>query len=141
MERLTKRITENTIELSAKANPLQYNDYPQIVHMKHPFWNVFNRLCEYEDDEEQGLLFRISCPEGSEVYVIDYIYECKHNFECPLSLFEQYKCEEDLFCEHTYKEYFVKPTKFNREMEKFIGETVFLTKEEAEKKLAEMEGN
>lgn len=61
MERLTERMTENIIELSAKANPSQYKNCPQMVHIKHPFWNVFNRLCDYEDAEEQGLLQRIEC--------------------------------------------------------------------------------
>lgn len=55
MERLTKRITENIIELSSEVNPLQYNGIPQRVHVKHPFWNVFDRLAEYEDLEEQVL--------------------------------------------------------------------------------------
>lgn len=70
MERLAKRITENQIELSAKANPTQYANNPQRVHMKHPFWNVFNRLCNYEDLEEQGLLLKLPCKIGDDVYQI-----------------------------------------------------------------------
>jgi hypothetical protein len=55
-------------------------------------------------------------------------------------LFDKYKCEEDIQCEHTYKEYRVKEAKFNYHMIDKIGVTVFLTKEEAEQKLAEMKG-
>lgn len=59
MERLTKRITENQIELSAKANTPQH--YSPIIHIKHPFWTVFDKLAEYEQAEEDGLLIRIEC--------------------------------------------------------------------------------
>lgn len=69
MERLTKRITENQIELSAKANPTQYVNSPQRVHMKHPFWNVFNKLAYYEDLEEEGRLIILSVQD---------IHPCKH---------------------------------------------------------------
>ena len=67
VKRLTKRITSNIIELSSKANPFQFVNSPQRVHSKHPFWNVFNRLCEYEDLDEQGLLLRLP----SEIHDID----------------------------------------------------------------------
>lgn len=72
MKRLTKRISENLIELSAKANPIQYNGSPQRVHVKHPFWNVFNKLCEYEDAEEQGKLIRLPCKVGDTIYLVDF---------------------------------------------------------------------
>ena len=79
MERLTKRITEATIELSEKANPFQYNGSPQWVQPKHPFWNVFDRLCKYEDAEEQGLLKILPCRVGDTVFLVQYgkMYERK----------------------------------------------------------------
>ena len=69
MERLTKRITENQIELSAKVNPTQYVNSPQRVYMKHPFWNVFDKLAEYEDLEEQGFILKAPCRIDDIVYV------------------------------------------------------------------------
>ena len=129
MERLTKRISEATIELSAKANPFQYNGSPQRVHMKHPFWNVFNRLCAYEDAEEQGLLIRLPCKVGDTIWQVTsevhkYIVTCiavrgdgviinTENYETGIGF------------------------SFNA---KRIGQRYFLTKEEAEQKLAEYKG-
>ena len=136
MERLSKRISESLIELSAKANPIQYNGSPQRVHVKHPFWNVFNRLCAYEDAEEQGLLLRLPVPEGAVVYTLSYIYECKFDYDC--KEFDAYKCEEDIPCKHQYKVYRVKETKFQKQMLAMLGKTVFLTKEEAEQALTKM---
>ena len=97
------------------------------------------KLKSYEDAEEQGLLLRLPVAEGSTVFVIRYTIECKHNFECPLS-YDKYKCEEDIRCEHEYKEYYVREAIFNHAMMKSLGKTVFLTKEEAELKLVEMRG-
>lgn len=145
MERLTKRITENQIELSAKANPTQYINSPQRVHMKHPFWNAFNRLCEYEQLEEQGLLLKLPCKVGDVVYFVD----------------RRYDREKRTFVSFVHNGYVKaikfssRPTKVTIEYEDIddncgrckgkdvhasnIGKTVFLTKEEAEAKLKELE--
>ena len=98
------------------------------------------KLKSYEDAEEQGLLLRLPVAEGSTVFVIDYMFECTYDFECPFSLLDQYKCEEDIYCEHTYKEYYVKEVIFNHVMTESLGKTVYLTKEEAEQKLTEIRG-
>ena len=90
---------------------------------------MVNRLAKFEDLEEQGLLVRLPCKVGDTVYTItrfcsggirdcDYTYECS---ECP-----NYKPEID------YK-------RFKITMLNSVGETVFLTREEAEKKLEELE--
>ena len=135
MERLTR--------LCIDTNDGKYIQYVtgnySGIYPNSELGNVVEKLAEYEDAEEQGLLFRLPVAEGSTVFVIDYYFECKHNFECPLSLFDKYKCEEDIQCEHTYKEYRVKEVKFNYHMIDKIGKTVFLTKEEADQKLAEMQ--
>lgn len=133
MERLTKRISENLIELSAKANPIQYNGKPQRVHIKHPFWNVFNRLCEYEDAEKQGLLKKLPCKVGDTVWCICYRYgygskdipfACKSYvrqiiFNTRTTAIEvEYSDDIGLYgCSYHVRD---------------IGKTVFLTKEEAE---------
>ena len=130
MERLSKRISESLIELSAKANPIQYNGSPQMVHIKHPFWNVFNKLCDYEDAEEQGLLLRLPCKVGDVVYQItrDFISEFKiKTFVCDgKSFFFHWQCIKGIY---------VNVIGFHSSR---IGKDVFLTKEEAEQALAKM---
>lgn len=85
-------------------------------------------LKSYKEAEEQGLLVRLPCKVGDTVYTItrfcsggirdcDYAYECS---ECP-----NYKPEID------YK-------RFKITMLNSVGKTVFLTREEAEKKLEEL---
>ena len=88
--------------------------------------------------EKQHLMLELPVAEGSTVYVVDYIFNCKHEYECPLYFSDKYKCEEDIRCEHEYKEYRVRDAKFNHRMIDKIGETVFLTEEEAEQKLKKL---
>lgn len=97
-------------------------------------------LKEYRDAEEQGLLKRLPVAEGSVVFVIDHMFECEHDYECPFKFLEKYKCDEGIYCEYKYKEYYIRESIFNHTMMKFLGKTVFLTKEEAEHKLEEIRG-
>ena len=78
--------------------------------------NVLNRLAEYEDLEEQGLLLRLPCKVGSTVYHIanKRILEVEN-----VDLFFLCLCVAE--CR--------------------FGKTVFLTKEEAEQKLKEITHN
>lgn len=101
-----------------------------------PFKELGKKLKVYEDKIEQGLLIELPVEEGSEVFVLDYIYECMHDFECPLH--DKYKCEEKIPCENQYKSYRVREAKFNFMMLAKIGETVFLTRSSAEDALAKM---
>lgn len=101
-------------------------------------------LQRYKDLKEQGRLMELPCAEGDTVYLISSQYsECSKYQE----RFNDYNCQG---CENecdSHKEYFihvnenmsaewiVRAMRLNR-----FGEDVFLTKEEAEAKLAEMEG-
>lgn len=103
-----------------------------------------DKLSHYEDLEEQGRLIELPCAVGDTVYLISSQYsECSKHQE----RFNDYNCQG---CEDecdSHKEYFiyvnenisaewiVRAIGLNR-----FGEDVFLTKEEAEAKLAEMEG-
>ena len=89
--------------------------------------NTISKLGEYEDLEEQGLLLRLPCKVGDTVYFI-YHNEVHHEevkrfFQCNggknwgIVLWGMYP---DLYFDQ-------------------FGKTVFLTKEEAEQKLKEME--
>lgn len=69
-------------------------------------------LKEYKDLEEQGLLVRLPCKVGTEVY---YILGIPNKMPCTID-----KCVFELSDVHK------------------IGESLFLTREEAEKKLEEM---
>ena len=84
---------------------------------------------EYKQLEEQGLLLRLPCKVGASVYMVgqdcggDALY-CRRG-----------DCEG---CPDLYE--FVEENKFEAYMCDDIGKTVFLTQEEAEQKLKEMEG-
>lgn len=86
---------------------------------------IANRLAEYEDMEEQGLLLRLPCKVG------DTIYRCgdpiKKIYEWQIAYVEVYE-DETVFVDDSD----------NTFVEADIGKTVFLTREEAEKAL---EGN
>ena len=138
MERLTideviehcKRHTDrvegrNSQEILEKAKIGDYGMKEYWEHRQVAKW--LEKLKAYEQAEEDGLLIRLPVAEGSEVYVIDYVYECKYEFECPLP-YNEYKCEEELPCENQYKRYRVRETKFNHMMLAKIGKTVFLSK-------------
>lgn len=77
--------------------------------------NMIKKLATYEDLEEQGLLVRLPCKVGTEVY---YILGIPNKTPCVID-----KCVFEL-------------SDINK-----IGKTVFLTREEAEKKLEEMKAN
>lgn len=89
---------------------------------------MIDKLAEYEDAEEQGLLLRLPCKVGDTIYVIDHerIYSLvtqnniyfafgKIHILCESSCFSDIVCYDDL------------------------NKTVFLTKAEAEQALQQMQ--
>ena len=118
MERLTYRGSE-TMTDDGLITP-SYSDYP--------IRKIIERLAEYEDAEEQGLLLRLPCKIGASVYMVaqdcggDTLY-CRRG-----------DCEG---CPDLYE--FVEENKFEAYMCDDIGKTVFLTQAEAEQNLKEME--
>ena len=81
---------------------------------------AISKLAHYEDMEELGRLIELPCAVGDTVYAIAGVrwigYEWKWK---------------------SYDEAYVQEIKFNLDM---LGDTFFLTKEEAEAKLKELEG-
>ncbi len=75
---------------------------------------ITNRLELYEDLEEQGLLIKLPCKVGDDVYLI-------HNI-----------------CNGKWTK--IEKVKSGISLYNYFGKTVFLTREEAEKALKEMEG-
>lgn len=118
---------------------------------------ILTKLADYEDLEEQELLLKLPRKEvysksGDEVYLIfeDEIMKCIH---CGLDICgtnrEGYiiiSTYEDVFpYRDPYPEYDLDPTDWCRNTEQVslseIGKTLFFTREEAEKKLKEMESS
>ena len=98
---------------------------------------VCKKLAEYETLEEQGLLVRLPVATGTNVYVVGSFLDCIYDYEhCEAT--QKWKCEEYVQCEYEKKKYYVKEIKFTSIMKNSIGKSIFLTREEAEKKLEEM---
>lgn len=109
---------------------------------QHDYISAARKLCDYEDLEEQGLLVRLPADKNAEIYLISSRWTiCS---KCG-SRFDEYNCNG---CEYecdSKKEYYVCPTYLsfidvNTYANRF-GKTIFLTREEAEKKLGEMKAN
>lgn len=83
------------------------------------FLKVLDKLADYEDAEEQGMLLRLPCPIGSTVYVIVEEWE---------EIYEPSSAYYDIYEEP-----------FTPYMLEGVGKDVFLTREEAEQALAEMQ--
>lgn len=118
-------------------------------------YDVMNALADYEDLEEQGLLVRLPCKEaysmsGDTVYFIfdDEIVECIHcgMSICPVSGrgFIALATDEHVFpYRNPDPEHDLDPTDWCTNVTDVsmneIGKTLFFTREEAEKKLEEMQ--
>lgn len=89
---------------------------------QHDYISAARKLCDYEDLEEQGLLVRLPCPVGTTVWDICGM-DIRENVVCGIECGKNGK--QFLWANH----------------DEWLGELndlVFLTREEAEKKLEEM---
>ena len=139
MKRLTRVEEDGTILCIGCAEEEECNG--DCLSCQHDI-DAIQKLAEYEDAEEQGLILRlpapldgvesfeiadkgmwmkIPCRKGDTVYEIDGITWKGHDWKY-----------------RSYESAFVKETVFRFEMLSEIGKTVFLTKEEAEQALAKM---
>ena len=110
--------------------------YKRHINCSHcPIQAAFDKLAEYEDAEEQGLLLRLPCHIG------DIVYEPTNR-----GTINEYRIigikEEAyaLWIEWKLEKGFIYQSIYGVETSD-IGKTVFLTREEAEQKLKEMEEN
>lgn len=96
-------------------------------------------LKEYKDLEEQGLLVRLPADKNTEIYLISSRWticsKCGSRFDEYNCIGCEYECdsEKEYYICITYLSSIYVSTYANR-----FGKTVFLTREEAEKKLEEM---
>ena len=142
MERLTKVITfPNGTKLYDVSNKLVGLNVNRAVKTRM----ILERLAAYEDIEEQGLLLRLPCKIGADVYMIPSKVNYALNI---LSLHpENNKVYHQKVASVTFTEkgWYIECDK-DREYgtgrilpEKMYKETWFLSQEEAEAKLKEME--
>ena len=141
MERLTERtkygIVGNNDKVSnyplykvANSDPLDHNITEQ----------AFDKLAEYEDLEEQGLLLRLPCKVGDDIYVIpsEVNYRLNKSFGVKgLNAVCRQVVDHIEFNSYGYLVSTNEGMTVHRQ--EAFGETWFLTMEEAEQKLKEME--
>lgn len=140
MERLTKRYID---EDDGRKSIGAYTGYtiPEIWFEGEREYRVLDKLATYEDLEEQGLLVRLPCKVGDDVYIIP------SPPICGLNIF--YGCENVNRVYHQHIESITfagshwYATGRNEYKEKVLNDTAFgmtwfLTREEAEKELEEM---
>ena len=103
--------------------------------------SAYKKLAEYEDLEEQGLLLRLPCKVGDTVYYISegFIEPCTVE-----TIFISDYTDKDGNCSYMAEIHFDREDCPYVSTEIYftdIGKTVFLTQEEAEQKLKEMESD
>ena len=139
MDRLTNNIDYCQLHCDFwKSNECFFQDKSKCYEN-----NIYEKLREYENLEEQGLLLRLPCKIGSEVWEIERQFwidrkGCKDCIYFGNDGFGDYcDYDEDNYPACTK----IVHKKFNMRMLRDFGETIFLTKEEAEQKLKEMESD
>lgn len=130
MERLTKRYIDEDDRRKSIGVFTGYT-IPEIYFEGEREYRALDKLATYEDLEEQGLLVRLPCKVGEKLWCIvnSAIRELRvYRFDMPA-----FGTTDIVF---RYADGF--------KLERFVGEfgkTIFLTREEAEKKLEEMKND
>ena len=121
MERLTVKWTDKVYDTLDPVDILD-NEYSKTNYNK-----LLTKLGEYEDLEEQGLLLRLPCKVGDTLYrLVPNLYR------------EYVEIKIAQFVINKNGIYFITNKGVSWSVDK-IGKTVFLTQDEAEQKLKEME--
>lgn len=143
MERLTERYVPNDEKNGISGIKVfeSKNKTPLVKVLSGEYlYPAIEKLATYEDLEEQGLLVRLPVATGTNVYVVGSFLDCIYDYEhCEAT--QKWKCEEYVQCEYEKKKYYVKEIKFTSIMKNSIGKSIFLTREEAEKKLEEIQND
>lgn len=145
MERLTERYISNDEKNGISGiKVFESDDKIPLVEVLSGecLYPAIEKLATYEDLEEQGLLVRLPGDLNRTLYQISYEWtECTEYSE-KKNRCEIYNCEYDCDSKKEYYiakvdlEYIPIGSYYNR-----LGKTIFLTREEAEKKLEEMKTN
>lgn len=140
MERLTERYKDsivNTVLIRECGDKLCKDICGDINYdcSECELEKVLRKLADYEDLEEQGLLVRLQCKVGAEVFVI--FPRDSHYTKCQIKKIEIRPTIFGKIC------YFAEPVEQRggcfRYFDNEFGKTIFLTREEAEKKLEKLE--
>lgn len=125
MERLTKQWGKD----NCNCVPVKL-DYGELLDLDERNFDeldkIVRKLAMYEDLEDQGLLLKLPCKIGENVYVLDKIScsECNYSrYYCSIAT---PKCPSNVITK-----------RFEYWMIEEIGKTAFLSKEEAENKSTE----
>ena len=129
MERLT---TRNIAGVAVYKNPFECEQCRDTIWRLPDYDNgsPTEKLADYEDAEEQGLLLRLPLPIGTTVYKTTWWDDVQ----------EKVKVDGKTFYRTVHKHKVSKSTFSLLDIYDF-GKTVFLTKAEAEQKLKEMESD
>lgn len=143
MERLTKRIEdENTLltEVGDTACKCFCDNYTLSGCWECPVGKAIEKLADYEDAEEQGLLARLPCKVGATVWELCLCDDGNYKiFPMIVKTISEYgtlrQVKKDITIWNIYAE-----SDYTYMYKSFadFGKIVFSTKEEAEKKLEEM---
>ena len=129
MERLTKVMKcDDGNKLYDFSNEVvrNYKDFSSRLEL------MFQKLVEYEDLEEQGLMLRLSCKVGDTIWYVD---EDDDDYPIKLEIDTISRNDNNDIWYYAYDDVYGKFGFINSD----FGKTVFLTKAEAEKKLKEKE--
>ena len=131
MERLTEKVF-GFVQLKACGNDFcketcAEHDEEKSCKNCH-IQKAFEKLEEYEDLEEQGLLLRLPCKVGTKVYAINRIVDYGEIGDEATYSYSIVEREFQIYMMMDYGKL-------------VFGKTVFLTKAEAEQKLKEMESD
>lgn len=141
MERLTKRYVDDFGQKAITACGETYFE-------GEDGYVVVDRLASYEDLEEQGLLVRLPCKVGDTVWVVTspinvFDYD-EYDGDAEYEVYESFLSSVSYYASGEQFRIYAKVTNsfiaaYFRECD--FGESIFLTREEAEKKLEEMKNN
>lgn len=138
MERLTKRYVDDFGQKAITACGETYFE-------GEDGYVVVDRLASYEDLEEQGLLVRLPCKVGDTVWVVTspinvFGYD-EYDGDAEYEVYESFLSSVSYYASGEQFRIYAKVTNsfivaYFRECD--FGESIFLTREDAEKKLEEM---
>ena len=114
--------------------------YGDVYVRQNDYVTASKKLCEYEDLEEQGLLLRLPCKVGDDIYAIpsEVNYRLNKSFGAKgLNAICRQVVDHIEFNSYGYLVSTNEGMTVHRQ--EAFGETWFLTREEAEQKLKEME--
>ena len=144
MERLTKRGYKKQALLIGTSCSYGYMSYDcKLKEGNVLLKSALDKLADYEDLEEQGRLLKLPCKVGDSVYCIFNRYtKCTFNN----GEFDECSCQGcEYECDSKRENYVQDMKAYSLDWIvtnlKNFGETVFLTKSEAEAKLKELRGN